>query len=123
MNQWRARGSVPSEYWAYDPLDGWVYWMQSLDADTASDHILRLVNRINMPHMNWYYAIHIRMEAATRSEADFPFPDRLSPMWTDYTQYKTNEFQGTSTSVLLKATKSAIGSPLIAGQLTFAVFD
>jgi len=68
MAEWYAAGNPTGEFWIAD-VDGWYYWGQYLDPDTATGLLLHQVDRLRDPYDDYYYAINVVMQSATLSEA------------------------------------------------------
>ncbi len=58
MEQWIADGSQPGEFWVYD-TDGWVYWAQAIQPDTATGLLLDGIELVQVMDDSWYYGINV----------------------------------------------------------------
>ena len=58
MEEWIEAGSQPGPYWVYD-VDGWAYWAQAIEPDTATGLLLNGLKQLTDPSDNWHYAINV----------------------------------------------------------------
>lgn len=70
MDKWIApiseggKDSKPGPYWVYD-ADGWAYWAQPLEPQTATGLLLDEVTVENVPGENFYFGIDVICQCAT----------------------------------------------------------
>lgn len=69
MKEWVDAGSKPGAYWVYDE-DGWAYWAQAIQPNTATGLLLTGISQISDPGDTWYYGINVVGQFATIGEWD-----------------------------------------------------
>lgn len=67
MGQWIDDGYNPGNFWVYD-VDGWAYWANGVAPETATALLVDRVSVIKPPTVDWYYGLHVEMEAATAGD-------------------------------------------------------
>ena len=67
MQQWIAGGSAEGPYWVYD-TDGWVYWAQAIEPDTATGLLLDSIELNQVMDDSWYYAINVVAQFVTADD-------------------------------------------------------
>lgn len=67
MQEWIDGGRVPGNYWVYD-VDGWAYWAQPIEPDTATGPLLAAIEQIAEPDEDWYYSINVVGQFATAGD-------------------------------------------------------
>ena len=67
MQEWINEGSNPGEYWVYD-TDGWVYWAQAIEPDTATGLLLDSIELNQVMDDSWYYAINVVAQFVTADD-------------------------------------------------------
>ena len=67
MQEWIDNGSQPGNYWVYD-TDGWVYWAQAIEPDTATGLLLDSIELNQVMDDTWYYAIHVEAQFVTADD-------------------------------------------------------
>ena len=67
MQEWIDAGSQPGEYWVYD-TDGWVYWAQAIEPDTATGLLLDGIGLTQVMDDSWYYAINVVAQFITADD-------------------------------------------------------
>ena len=67
MQEWIDAGSQPGEYWVYD-TDGWVYWAQAIEPDTATGLLLDGIELTQVMDDSWYYAINVVAQFITADD-------------------------------------------------------
>lgn len=67
MAQWMAMGSPVGKYWVYD-TDGWAYWAEAIMPGEATGLLLNGINLEHDPDGQWYYAIEVTAQFATRND-------------------------------------------------------
>ena len=67
MQEWIDAGSQPGEYWVYD-TDGWVYWAQAIEPDTATGLLLDGIELAQVMDDSWYYAINVVAQFITADD-------------------------------------------------------
>ncbi|MDR2649748.1 MAG: NPCBM/NEW2 domain-containing protein [Clostridiales bacterium] len=65
MTQWKADGSSLGNYWVIDS-DGWAYWAAPLKPGEATGLLLDSVTLKKSPGTNYYYAINVIAQMATK---------------------------------------------------------
>lgn len=59
MQQWIDDGMNIGDFWVYD-TDGWAYWANPINPDTATGLLLDGINRTDeIMNDDWYYAINV----------------------------------------------------------------
>ena len=64
MEQWKAEGLKPGNYWVYD-ADGWAYWANPIKPGEATGLLLSGIKQERQPDESWYYAINAEGQFAT----------------------------------------------------------
>ncbi len=64
MQEWIDAGAKPGPYWVYD-VDGWAYWAQAIEPDTATGLLLDGIDQPKEPDDDWYYGINVVGQFAT----------------------------------------------------------
>jgi len=90
MAQWIAMGSPIGPYWVID-ADGWAYWAQPLQPDTATGLLLNSVTLLHTPEESYYYAINVIAQMATK-DGDGDYTDFFNNSDPDHTA--TNDGEG-----------------------------
>ena len=67
MAEWLAGGSQPGPFWVGDE-DGWYYWAQQLEPQTATGLLLHRVDRLIDTYDDYYYGIDVTLQAVNRTE-------------------------------------------------------
>ena len=67
MQQWIAGGSAEGPYWVYD-TDGWVYWAQAIEPETATGLLLDGIELNQVMDDSWYYAINVVAQFVTADD-------------------------------------------------------
>jgi len=68
MDEWmNDYNSEPGEYWVYD-TDGWVYWAQAIEPDTATGLLLDGIELNQVMDDTWYYAINVVAQFITADD-------------------------------------------------------
>jgi len=70
MEQWINEGMNPGTFWVID-VDGWAYWAQELVRETATGLLLSKVTLSPAPDDDYYYAINVIMQAASKGDWSF----------------------------------------------------
>jgi len=67
IDEWDGK---PVAAWIIDDADpnGWAYWGQALAPETSTSNILEKVLLINQPDGNFYYCLHVDMQALSIDE-------------------------------------------------------
>jgi hypothetical protein len=90
MAYWKGINKPIGNYWVID-IDGWAYWAAPLQPNSATGLLLNRVLRIDTPIDQYYYAIDVIAQMATKSgknDDDSPssynnFGDPDNGGWTD----------------------------------------
>ena len=67
MAKWKEMGSPLGNYWVYD-CDGWAYFANPILPGTATGPLLKEIEMVKEPTENWYYAIHVTAQFASRGD-------------------------------------------------------
>lgn len=67
MAKWIEDGRNPDPYWVYD-VDGWAYWAQPIEPNTATGLLLASIEQIAEPDEDWYYSINAVGQFATAGD-------------------------------------------------------
>ncbi len=68
MDQWiNEKNKTPGNYWVYD-VDGWAYWAEPIQPDTATGLFLNSIEQIAEPDKDWYYSINVVAQFATAGD-------------------------------------------------------
>jgi hypothetical protein len=69
MEQWKAApySGAPGNFWVVD-TDGWAYWANPLEPETATGLLLDSITLQGSPDDEWFYGIHVRSEMATAAD-------------------------------------------------------
>lgn len=67
MKDWQDLGSPKGEFWVFD-VDGWAYWAQPIEPETATGLLLTELQTITTLQSSWYYEINARGQYATAGD-------------------------------------------------------
>ncbi len=67
METWKKKGSPVGKYWVYD-VDGWAYWAQPIEPQTATGLLLSAIKTVDNPSDEWYYAVNVVSQIATAGD-------------------------------------------------------
>ncbi|MDR1927218.1 MAG: Ig-like domain-containing protein [Oscillospiraceae bacterium] len=107
MSAWDG---TPTNKWIIDDTNnsGWVYWGQALQTQTQTEDFLKAVSLIKQPDGEFYYAIHVEMDAISLSELKDPNSDA----WKDANQKVIDSILANAPSVIFTsapATEVTVG--------------
>jgi hypothetical protein len=80
--QWKDAGSPIGDYWVYD-TDGWAYWAGPLKPGEATGLLMDSVNSVKKPKADYYYAINVIAQMATKDGSDGDPLDNYSKFGLD----------------------------------------
>lgn len=96
MEAWHTMGSPEGAYWVYD-TDGWAYWAQPLEEQSATALLLDAIKTELEPIENWYYSINVVAQIATKGD------------WGDATTYDNEgEVYSEATGMLADITSNGL---------------
>jgi hypothetical protein len=96
LSEWDG---VPGPFWIIDDrdiLDPWVYWGQALQPGEETSKFMEAVELIKQPNGDFYYAIHVELQALSIDELAGDAPE-----WTDAPAEIIESIVGSSASVQL----------------------
>lgn len=67
MAEWVDAGANAGNYWVFD-VDGWAYWAQPLESDTATGLLLDEIIVKGNTDQRWYYAVEVEAQIATAGD-------------------------------------------------------
>jgi hypothetical protein len=105
IEKWQENGKKPGDYWVTDK-DGWCYWASPLEPKTATGLLIDKVELFNTPEHDYYYAINIIAQFATKDGVDaegnpdnyLSFGDDKHGNWTKDGQELMDIITGTAPS-------------------------
>ena len=112
MEEWIAAGSQPGPYWVYD-TDGWAYWAQAIEPDTATGLLLNELTQLSVPDDDWYYGINVVGQFASMGDwgtaegNDGFFGDDAGAEPTDNAVFLLNQAAGYKLKVTVSAADNA----------------
>ena len=112
MEEWIEAGSQPGPYWVYD-TDGWAYWAQAIEPDTATGLLLNGLTQLSVPDDDWYYGINVVGQFASMGDwgtaegNDGFFGDDAGAKPTDNAVFLLNQAAGYKLKVTVSAADDA----------------
>lgn len=67
MATWMDRGQPSGPYWVYD-TDGWAYWADAINPQTATGLLLDKINITSETKGDWFYGVHVIAQIATAGD-------------------------------------------------------